>query len=152
MVEFAVSILGLLMLVAIIVDSCLLFHRYSLLTETAAELTRKISSEIVRLPVPQGTADVACQVLCDRATQYAQTFTESSILDDGFSFQLSIVRAQGDFASYAPYPLIKVEGSGQARCLFCSLVPWDITISSISLLVVESSTTGCLGGGALTCS
>lgn len=149
MVEFAISILGLLTLVALIVDGSLLFQRQSLLTESAAELTRQISTEVVRKPIPAGVD--GCAELCERAIQLRKTFAQAGHVQ-GFTFSPSIIAAgSAQLSLYAPYPLIRIDATTEARCLFCSLIPWELNLRSTSLLVIESDSTACNDGDTLPC-
>ncbi len=148
MVEFAISIVGLLMLVALIVDGSLLFQRRALLTESAAELARRISAEAVRDPIPSGGG---CTELCIRAQRLRDSFAEAGHLA-GFAFTPTIIASGGgELSSYAPYPLIRIESTTEARCLFCSLIPWNLELHAVSLLVIESYATGCNDGETHLC-
>jgi hypothetical protein len=145
LVELAVATLGILMLVALIIDGSLLFHRHTLLTETSATLVRKIASEVVREPAG------GCVDLCTRAQNLIAGATNQPHLT-GFTFEPTIIAANsGELGNYAPYPLIRIDGTAEARCLFCSLMPWEITLTARSLLVIESGTTGCDDSGTHTC-
>jgi hypothetical protein len=138
-VELAVAMIGLLFLVALIIDGCLLFQRYSLLTEKGADITRTISAEIVRTSPPPG----GCDELCSRARTLVEGFSEGADLQ-GLNFSPTIIASGStELGSYAVYPLIRIDSSATARCLFCSLLPWEVNLTATSLLVIESATTSC---------
>jgi len=154
-VELAVSIVGLLILVALIVDGSLLFHRYTLLNETGAEMARKISSNVVREPIPPAEAGLeACKTLCERAKAEIQASPRNELFE-GDPFNATIISTAvglDPVTSYAPYPLIRIDGVTPARCLFCAIIPWEFTLHTRSLLLLESSDTGCSYPDPVECS
>ena len=152
MVEFAVSVVGLLIIAAFVIDGCLLVHRYSLLTDSTAELTRHLASRTVQTPL-ESTANnspARCSELVCRSLAARDAFLSSASYTQGFSFAPTIIGSGGDLQSYAPYPLIRVEGTAAARCILCSVLPWALTLRSTSVLVIESAQTGCNDDGEYT--
>lgn len=144
LVEFAISSIGLLAIIAFVVDSAILFQRYSFLTDTTAALTRRISSEIVhrKLEAPS-SSDARCTELVCRSQSVIADFKTANSLIAAFSFSPVIIGSGAELQPYAPYPLVRVVGEAPARCILCSIVPWQLTLRTQSILVIESATTMC---------
>ena len=138
--EFAMVSIGLMALMALLVDASLVLSKYALLTDATAGATRKASSDIPAIvTIANGTCEQLACLACFQAREFQQ--------EHPFAAEFTFTAVARGPSPESPYPSIALRSSWLSRCIICTFLS-DRSLTANSVLTVESSQTACLAGEA----
>jgi len=145
MLEMSIAMNLLILFITLIVDVGWVLHRYSVLTEASANLSRTIS---VFFNARRG-GGMDCNQLACQAREILTNWQATQPLTQNFVFTPTAVPRQ---LPLNPYPLIEIDASWQSSCLFCALFQFQPNLRTRSTLTIEKDDTACVvGAGPVSC-